>query len=347
MLGPEQINLGIRNAPIFLEGQVAINVSEVTARQLALKDNQIVRGVIESQGSKLQLVIGDKSIPLAKLGRLQLGDSVALRALVKPDGLTLVPINAYPQTSPTVPAYSDRFLRLLYSPIMPSSALRGLQPATLNTLASLAGTASGVLLASMSNISRDAVKSAFLTSGLFTEFNLLSKERSRPDLKTMLRTLLALNTIRTNASLVSDINSAVDLIESKQLDSLAAQLNRETLYSFILPFKDFAPVEVDIERHSNINGGQDASWIINLYSSSNELGDMWLKTTLLPQQELDMMIWAERANTAQCASAAMSELMHQLKSFGLSLSGVQVFNSVRPAPDRDLSSPGHMVNAKA
>ncbi len=347
MLGPEQINLGVRNVPIFLEGQVSINVSETTARQLALKDNQIVRGVIESQSGKLQLVIDDKSIPLAKLGRLQLGDTVALRAIVKPDGLTLVPINAFPKAPKTVPEYSDRFLRLLYSPNVPGLGLKGLQPATLNMLASLAGSASGVFLASMSNISRDTVKSAFLNSGLFTELNLLSKERFRPDLKTMLRTLLALNVIRTNASLVSDINSAVDLIESKQLDSLAAQLNRETLYSFILPFKDFSPVEVDIEKYSNISGGQGASWIINLFSSSDELGDMWLKTTLLPQQELDVMIWAERTNTAQCASAAMSELTHQLKSFGLSLSGVQVFNSVRPAPDRDLSTPGHMVNAKA
>lgn len=347
MLGPEQLNLGVRHAPIFLEGQVTINVSETSARQLALKDNQVVRGIIEYQGSKLQLVVGSQSFPLSKLGRHQVGDSLSLRALVRPDGLSLVVIKADIPTHNIISGFSDRFLRLLYSPNMLNSALHGRQPANLNAIASLAASTSGLVLPSMGNISRDAVKSAFLNSGLFTEFNLLSKGQARPDLKTMLRSLLALNSLRSNASLVGDINSVIDHIESKQLDSLAAQLNRETLYSFILPFKDAAPVEVEIEKRGKTSDGNGSSWVINLYSSTDELGDMWLKTTLLPKQEIDMLIWAERSNTAECASAAMSELTHQLKGFGLTLSGVQIFNSVRPSSDRELSSPGHMVNTKA
>ena len=62
MLGPEQVNLNARSSPIFLEGVVAIKITEQLAKQLGLRDNQIVRGVIENRGDLLKLVINNREI---------------------------------------------------------------------------------------------------------------------------------------------------------------------------------------------------------------------------------------------------------------------------------------------
>ena len=45
MLGPEQVNFAVRPTPIFLEGTVSIDITEDVARDLSLRDGQIVRAV--------------------------------------------------------------------------------------------------------------------------------------------------------------------------------------------------------------------------------------------------------------------------------------------------------------
>ena len=65
MLGPEQLNFATRPTPIFLEGVVAVRVSEQMAKTLGLRDNQIIRGVLENRGGLLKLMFNNHAFDWA------------------------------------------------------------------------------------------------------------------------------------------------------------------------------------------------------------------------------------------------------------------------------------------
>jgi hypothetical protein len=60
VLGPELINLTARPTPIFLEGSAAVQLTQQAAKDLGLKDGQIVQGVIAARGDLLKLLVNGK-----------------------------------------------------------------------------------------------------------------------------------------------------------------------------------------------------------------------------------------------------------------------------------------------
>ena len=355
MLGPEQLNFFTRPTPIFLEGVVAVRVSEQMAKNLGLRDNQVIRGVLEDRGGLLKLMFNNYELDWPANKRFKAGDRVDFRYESSVYGRSLRPISQ-PPTSPSTATpitalaeASPRLLSLLYRPDQPSLLSQLFKPGGLELLLSQAPNLPvqqglGQFGQSMSMLSADAVKNALLNSGLFGEYFLASQSPPRPDLKQLLRNLL--RNMPLQAAAAVDIEMAIDEIESRQLDSLQAQQNRELSYHFLLPFGDAHPVEVHLERGAYSAEQDDPDWVINLHTDSDMLGELWLKTTLKAASSLEMVMWVQRSDVAQLAQTARTELEYELQAFGLQLTKLSILNASRPSLDADLTGPGQVLDVR-
>ena len=374
MLGPEQLNFATRPTPIFLEGVVAVRVSEQMAKNVGLRDNQIIRGVIENRNGLLKLMFNNQEFEWSASKNFKPGDKIdfryessvygrSLRAISQAPtpGISSAPLSSTVLSSTVLSSTglastgassltgtSPRLLSLLYRPDQPSMLSQLFKPGGLELLLSQvahipAQSGLGQLRQSMGGLSGDAVKNALLNSGLFGEFLLGSQSPQRTDLKQLLRNLLRNMPLQ---SAVGNIEMAIDEIESRQIESLQAQQNREISYHFVLPFGDSNPVEVHLERGASSPEQEESDWVINLHTDSEVLGELWLKTTLKDTASLEMIMWVQRPHVAAMARTATLELEQELKAFGLQLTKLSVLNATRPTLDAQLSGPGHVVDVR-
>ena len=374
MLGPEQLNFATRPTPIFLEGVVAVRISEQMAKNVGLRDNQIIRGVIENRNGLLKLMFNNQEFEWSASKNFKPGDKIdfryessvygrSLRAISQAPtpGISSAPLSSTVLSSTVLSSTglastgassltgtSPRLLSLLYRPDQPSMLSQLFKPGGLELLLSQvahipAQSGLGQLRQSMGGLSGDAVKNALLNSGLFGEFLLGSQSPQRTDLKQLLRNLLRNMPLQ---SAVGNIEMAIDEIESRQIESLQAQQNREISYHFVLPFGDSNPVEVHLERGASSPEQEESDWVINLHTDSEVLGELWLKTTLKDTASLEMIMWVQRPHVAAMARTATLELEQELKAFGLQLTKLSVLNATRPTLDAQLSGPGHVVDVR-
>ncbi len=344
MLGPELINLTARPTPIFLEGSAAIQLTQQAAKDLGLKDGQIVQGVIAARGDLLKLLINNRELEWPGSSRFKPGDKLDFRVDSSIFGRSLVPIRglttAPGNTPPAIP--SPALLQLMHRPDQPS-VLAGLFKS--GGIEALGGSEQlrASLMLSMAKLSPMLVKRGLSNSGLFGE-QLLARGvvRQAPDLKQLLRSLL--RNVPLQSAIGADLKGAIEEVESKQLESLQAQQSRELSYSFVLPFMDANAVEIELYREASNSAAEDQEWIINLHTESPSLGELWLKTTLQSAASIHMVMWAPRVDVADRARDAASELQSELQRFGLTLEKLDVLNARRPSASEGLSGSGQMVD---
>ena len=357
MLGPEQINLSPRPPPVPMEGIAAARVSEQVAKAIGLRDNQIVRGIIEDRGGLLKLVLNNRELDWDDSRRFKPGDRIDFRVESSIYGRSLRPILGaevkVASASIPVPAAlgaSPRLLSLLYRPVMPSMVNQLFRPQTMapfvdQLAAANARQIADQLITSMQRITPDVVRSGLLSSGLFGEYMLMQQGASRPDLKQFLRNLLK-STAPNQARAIAELTGAIDEIESRQIEGLQAQQNRELSYHFVLPFFDANPVSVHIEREAMYADNADVDWVINLHTETDSLGELWLKTTLKANSQLEMILWADQPGSVDIARSASADLKGRLRDFGLELTKLTLLDARRPSIDSALSGPGQVVDVR-
>ena len=353
MLGPELINLTARPTPIFLEGSAAIQLTQQAAKDLGLKDGQIVQGVIAARGDLLKLLINNKELEWPGSSRFKLGDKLDFRVDSSIFGRSLVPIRGLTtspgNTPPAIP--SPALLQLMHRPDQPSVLAGLFKSGGIEALAAQLGGSEQLrasLMLSMAKLSMEklspmSVKRGLSNSGLFGEQLLASGVvRQGPDPKQLLRSLL--RNAPLQSAIGAELKGAIDEVESKQLESLQAQQSRELSYSFVLPFMDANAVEIELYREASNSAAEDQEWIINLHTESPSLGELWLKTTLQSAASIQMVMWAPRVDVADRAREAASELQYELQRFGLTLEKLDVLNARRPSASEGLSGSGQMVD---
>ena len=142
----------------------------------------------------------------------------------------------------------------------------------------------------------------------------------------------------------TSLDSAIDEIESRQLDGLHAQQNREVSYHFVMPFLDAEPIEMHFERGQRSLSKGENDWVINLHTNSADLGEVWSKTTIKGSSEVEMIFWAISESSTEMARQGKARLETALTEFGLKLTKFSVLNASRPLIDPALTGPGQVVD---
>ena len=256
-MGPEQLNIPPRFAPLISESSAAITVSEKIAREIGLSDNQVVRGVIAARGGLMKLLVNDQELDWASNKKFKLGDSIDFRVRTTTQGALLLPLSI-DRATPSKTSNSltnsreiPRFLSLLHRPdvgaiqseffksgIAQERFSQSLDPSSSQALAQM--------MHRMWGISPGAVRDAFLRSGLFGELFLKSHVSGPLDIKQLMRKLLLVSKVTGPDK--GSIEEIIDEIESQQLEALQAQKNHQISYHFVMPFVDANPVKIHFQR---------------------------------------------------------------------------------------------------
>jgi hypothetical protein len=143
----------------------------------------------------------------------------------------------------------------------------------------------------------------------------------------------------SEASIYSQLQHAIDEMESAQVQAVQAQAQREILFRMTLPFVDSEPVELVFRREPR-TADQLPLLTVNVHSRSERFGPVWLKTQLEGHQQIDLTMWAEKADVASAARQRSSELGSQLLEAGLNMRSFKIVHGARPEAPADFVPTG-------
>ena len=141
------------------------------------------------------------------------------------------------------------------------------------------------------------------------------------------------------AASFSQLQHAVDEMESAQVQAVQAQAQREVLFRMTLPFVDAEPAELVFRREPR-RSDQLPLLTVNVHSRSELFGPVWLKTQLEGSQQIDLTMWAEKGDVASAARQRASELGRQLHEAGLNMRSFKIVHGARPAAPADFVPTG-------
>ena len=380
LTGPEALGVaGGKPLPIYLEGRL-IPVQEAVGRELGLKFNEVVRGVVETRGETLLLKLQGKEVELPAQLRFRPGEVLWLRYTEMGRGMVLVPTAnqsaagiagggggagglSQAQVSMGSPTIAGGW--------SPSVASLFLRPADLSgflTLLTGAGLFAGLAQRvqgqpapgplgqwfasrlTMARLTPEAVRQAMRSSGLFTESMIAhGGGPAVGDLKLALRQALAeIELDALEQGLREKIESSLHELESSQADSLVAASQRDLVFNFVIPFKDADPVLISFFRPKRSEEQPNPPSVINIYTRSESLGEVWLKTIVFSGDVLELTMWAAQPDVASRARRAVAELEEEMASAGLVLRSMTVLSGRRPSEEvpPDLK-PGAVLDLKA
>ncbi len=381
MLGPEQVNFMPRPAPVLMEGLEAIRVTDQVAKNIGLQDNQVVRAAVEDRQGILKLVLNNREFDWKSSKRFKAGDFLNFKVISGKSETILQPIASNSASSISSPTLNNllgggdtaRIMSLFYRPNQPSSVAKFFSPDSLTEFLSKVNDRNislkiDQLLQSMRSYSPEMVRSALQNSGLFGESMLTKYSSQKSDLKQILRAILNLGGL--TKSELTTIAQAVDEIESNQLDSIQASRSRGVSYNFVIPFSDSDPVEINIESEGSDSSAEELNrtsqniestelnnsaggprttsqnWVVNLYTDSQELGEIWSKATLKSEKSADLILWAKDPQAVQLAKDGELFLGELFAGFGISLKKFIVLNAERPTIEKSLTGPGQVLDVR-
>lgn len=360
--GTEQTALPGRLNPFYLDGR-AITLLLPIAQQLGLRDGQIIQAAIEMRGETLKLLYNGQVIDLPPGLRFRPGEQLWLRANRGAGGWTLRAVDGRggPGSAQAAPpaltaAAADSGISRLAS--------LSLRPPTSPTLLSVfqPGVMSGFLQAasdpaltslfqsmqlSMRGLTPGALQGAVLSSGFWMEA-LLGRGQAppSPDSKSLLRKLIR-SLAEKEPAKSEQLRRAVDDIESAQVDSLAAQGRGELAFSMVLPFVDANPVEIKFFRPPRRPGQQRTPFSVDIHTENEELGEIWLKTSVTEAAHVDLMMWAMKESVVRLAKRHSNALSERLSLAGLTMDSFNIFHSARPSLPDSWAPPGAMLDVSA
>lgn len=359
--GPEQAALPGRLNPIYLEGR-SLPLETPAARQLGLRDGQIVQASVELRGEVLKLLLNGKLLDLPAALRFRPGDTVFLRAYQGANGwmLKIVDPAAQPaQSAVPVPATdtaqlnTSRLAALSLRPPMSPTLLELFAPRQAASL--LQTTANPELAAmfqrmqlSMRGLSSGSLQAAVLGSGFWMEALLARGQApATTDAKAWLRRMIrALGDKET--SVITGLKKAIDDIESAQVESLAAQSRGELSFGMVLPFVDANPVQLRFFRPAREPGKEAPPFSVDIHTDNAILGEIWLKTSITRASHVDLMMWALKGSAVRLARKHSDALGQRLQKAGLTMDSFRIFHAARPSlPDGWSPPAGSMLDVTA
>jgi hypothetical protein len=361
LLSAEGVSAVNRVSPLFFEAR-PIFVATPIAKQLDLHDGQVVQAVVETRQDQLKLVLQGQEIDAPLAPYIKEGDLVQLKAQFSTSGQLI--FQMAPALAPAARAMTSsgaqlptRLNTLLHQPASFVHWVRLMAPGVLEAMIP-AG--SSLLLQSlrqqqlsMSSLQPHAMREWFMKNAKSTEAVLAEGGSTNPlDIKSLVRQVMAQKDDSNDSNSShshENLHHALDEIEASQLRAVQDLQQGHLDFTLVIPFRDAHPVEIQFERKGNKKGQPKNPTIVNMHTDSQVLGEVWLKTSISEGKQVDLTMWATRADVADQAKLNASELTYEIESAGLSLGSFQVFNAARPAPHIEPHSLAHgaLIDTKA
>ncbi|MBU6223202.1 MAG: hypothetical protein KGP13_00080 [Burkholderiales bacterium] len=369
LLGPEGVNQVARVVPVTLD-QRQVFVEAPVAKQLGLHDGQVVQAVVTLHQDQLKLAIREQVFNLPLSPYIKEGDLAQLRAQLLPNGkwvLQLLHTGTYAglQTSQAAQAalaaqtaqtaaqalMPSRFNALLVQPEGFANWVNLLRPGVLDALLP-AGVASEIKervkaqRLTMANLQPQGLRRFVLKHAASTEANLAQAQEIEDDAKVLLRLLMS---ERQRMGAIEEgetqdlLRHALDEVEAAQLQTVKDWRQGDLNLSFVIPFTDADPLEMHFEKKGDKPGHPKNPLVVNMHTNSRVLGEVWLKTSISAPTNVNLTMWALRADIANQARENASELTYELESAGLVLGSFQVYNAPRPDAKQKREVPKHGV----
>jgi len=318
------------------------------ARELGLKDGEIVQATVQARGGgDLALLLRGRLLELPKPSPWPEGHTLNMRVIASPSGpwnLQLLPLNSASTallTLPSAPAAASLIstvANLLFRPAGQPELAKLFQPGNLEALLQtvprpdLQAQWRGIQL-SMAQLTPEILRQA-VVAGMGAEV-WLARGMAPPaeDPKQLLRRLIAAmerGETDEDGSKINGLHRAVDDLEASQVQAVQAQNQREMLMRMVLPFYDAEPVEL-VFRRAPRQGGKSPPLTVNVHSRSQSLGEIWLKTQLHGGERVELNMWALEVDVVRQARSRSAELGQQLVAAGLTMQSFQIVHGRRPA----------------
>ena len=349
ILGPESIYAVPRITPINWDSR-NIYVQEPVAKELDLHDGQVVQATVSIQNDQAKLLIQGHALNVPLFPYIKNGDLVQLRAHLLPKGLwvlellhtgtfagTALPVlnvdqNIRAKSLNLLPESFSTWINLLVPKFIESLIPNGSNDQLKNTFLAL--------YLNQANLKPQILKSWFEKQFRSSEFKLLNELPVEIGPKELLR-LLILERAKSgikDVDIDQQLSSAIDELESSQLKSVQDLVHGDLSMSFVIPFTDAEPVVIHFEKKGQQNNQKKSPFLINIYTNTKRLGEVWLKTAVLNDEEnlpqVDITMWAVRQDIARMADLNSPELGYELESAGLEMHSFKVFNARRPDVDK-------------
>jgi len=337
-----------------------VRMTDPVARDLGLRDGEIVKGTIKADGDALKLILNGLPIELPEGHGLQAGDTPTFRVFQSPEGLLLQPLRgpaaaqlplAPMPAAMASPLAGSHLMSLLLHPNgltaltqLMSSGLLDKALSALNTPELTAAMRQG--RPSMSRLTSTGLRKAVAGSGLWAEAS-LTQSRGPTGNDTKLLLLKLLKDSAGDAAIKEALGRGLEDIESAQLQAVQAQTNHELLLNLVIPFSDANPVRLSFHRPAPTREQPDPPYTVNLHSHNDFLGEIWLKTAITDKTQVDMTMWARLPEVASAASKGSRMLAIELEKSGLKMNSFVVYNGARQDPAADNAPPGAIVNVQA
>jgi len=321
----------------------SVPITQPIAAELGLKSGQVIQALVSSAGDKMALQLNNREIPLPSGMRLPEGQ-VTLRVAQSQQGLVLL-FNQTPSApasqAAAVGGLSATLAEILARPSSKSQISSVFSPRMLETLLSGQGLdREAVRLQNQrldsNNLNAQAIVRGVQFGGLNTERALLEGiSLSAQTLKPWLRQILRL--LPAQSELTARIGELIGDLERFQLDSVPSSTSREySGFASLLLFRDQPPVELIFERFQSVDDTRHSSWVINLHTSLEHLGEIWLKSTF-SQSNVELVMWAVEKKTAELAKEGSLDLQEAFSELGLTMQSFQILNSERTNfPERSI-----------
>jgi hypothetical protein len=352
ILGPEGVHAIPRVAPVHMDMRTAY-VDAPVARQLGLHDGQVVQATATVVNQQIKLVLNEHIFNLPLQPYIKEGDLVQLRAQLLPAGkwaLQLLHTGNFAGPEAPAAAMPTRLNTLLFQPPGFANLLALLQPGVLERLVppvqdagELKKRIQGQRL-NMGSLQPQALKRFILGHTKTTEASLAEGEPVADNTKVLLRLLMAERErvqAQDSVDTQDSLKHALDELEAAQVQSSQTAHKGDLLFGLVIPFRDADPVELHFEQKGNKPGQPKNPLVVNMHTDSRVLGEVWLKTTISPNAQVDLTMWALRKDVADLAKFNATELTDELESAGLHMGSFQVYNAPRPEAVQDPRAPEH------
>ena len=316
-------------------------IRQPIADELGLKVGQVVQALVASSKGQQHLQLGDQQIPVPPGTRVPQGE-MTLRVVQTPQGLALTPhmTTAQPQAAQAVATsgLSAALAAVIAKPSARSVTQSLFAGAVLETQLAAQGLAKEAQRLQTNRLSSQHITGQQIETAI--KFGGLMNEKAIAEgigfqagmLKPWLRQLLRLLPHQSELSL--KLMDVIGELESFQLESLPQTGTRDQGLSALLLFKDQPPVELIFERHTDEDAEADhPTWVVNLHTSLETLGDVWLRSGF-SGTTVELMFWAADPKTAGLARSARYDLEEALSEHGLTVKSFQLFDGPRPGHER-------------